>query len=168
VHLLTVTKCRRTLTRSSSSFTATSRPERVAQPVLFLSNLSFSLPGANTELAMEADRRSAVSSFYGRPRTSGDVLNVEYPTSYPQPDRARRDSSSTFFGNNGQSAALPPGAGYANRASYLDPGRQEPVKGLQDEEDLGTGNQDQGWDVYADFNNAGPRYSTAFGQTNAG
>ncbi|EIN12431.1 hypothetical protein PUNSTDRAFT_81659 [Punctularia strigosozonata HHB-11173 SS5] len=114
---------------------------------------------------MEPDRRSAVSSFYNRPRTSGDALNVEYPASYPQPDRARRDSSSTFFGT-GNVAAPPAGAGYANRpASYFDQGpRTQPVKGLQEEDDLGA---DQGWDVYADFNNAGPRYSQAFGQTTA-
>lgn len=43
------------------------------------------------------------------------------------------------------------------------------MKGGRDEEDaafIGGGNpgqqQDAGWDVYADFNNMGPRYSNAF------
>lgn len=52
-------------------------------------------------------------------------------------------------------------AGY-NRGSFFHAGREEPLKGGRDEEsDLG--NQPDAWDVYADFNNAGPRYSTAFG-----
>lgn len=44
--------------------------------------------------------------------------------------------------------------------SYLDAGREEPVKGGND--DFERPNEG-GWDVYADFNNAGPRYSHAFG-----
>ena len=59
-------------------------------------------------------------------------------------------------------------AGY-NRNSFHLAGREEPLRGGPDEErDAGEGV----WDVYADFNNAGPRYSTAFGigqpQTQAG
>jgi len=50
-------------------------------------------------------------------------------------------------------------AGY-NRMSYLDAGRSEPVKGGVDEVERPN---EGGWDVYADFNNAGPRYSHAFG-----
>lgn len=53
-----------------------------------------------------------------------------------------------------------PSAGY-NRDSFRRIGRQEPVKGGPDEEhDAG---EMEAWDVYADFNNAGPRYSSAFG-----
>lgn len=72
-----------------------------------------------------------------------------------------------------------PSAGY-NRASYFDVGREAPVKGGIDEEenvaftqeqglgyDAGTGQEDA-WDVYADFNNTGPRYSTAFGKQDGG
>lgn len=38
------------------------------------------------------------------------------------------------------------------------------MKGGRDEEEA----QNDAWDVYADFNNAGPRYSTAFGQNTQG
>ncbi|TFK48777.1 hypothetical protein OE88DRAFT_1634014 [Heliocybe sulcata] len=105
---------------------------------------------------MDFDRKSAVSSFYGAPRRSVDVLNSEFP---PGQERQRRDSSSSFFNPNyGQPT---PSAGY-NRNSYFMQGREEPVKGGRDEEEA----HDDSWDVYADFNNAGPRYSTAFGQSN--
>ncbi|KAG8897668.1 hypothetical protein FRC00_003961 [Tulasnella sp. 408] len=50
-------------------------------------------------------------------------------------------------------------AGYSNDSYSRQPDAIEPVKGGRDEE-AGTG---PGWDVYADFNNAGPRYSAAFG-----
>jgi len=62
---------------------------------------------------------------------------------------------------------LPNSAGY-NRRSYLDAGRQEPLKGGLDEEADAGLQPDDGWDVYADFNNAGPKYSGAFGQNEAG
>jgi len=60
-------------------------------------------------------------------------------------------------------------AGY-NRHSFHLAGREEPLRGGPDEEqDAAEGGA---WDVYADFNNTGPRYSTAFGmgqpQTQAG
>jgi len=44
--------------------------------------------------------------------------------------------------------------------SYFDAGREEPVKGGNDEVEQPN---ESGWDVFADFNNAGPRYSHAFG-----
>jgi hypothetical protein len=50
-------------------------------------------------------------------------------------------------------------AGY-NRGSFFHVGREEPLKGGRDEE---TDPQEDAWDVYADFNNAGPRYSSAYG-----
>lgn len=58
------------------------------------------------------------------------------------------------------------GAGY-NQASFFDAGRTGPVKGGRDEEAdafIGGGQQggEGGWDVFADFNNAGPKYSSAF------
>ncbi|KAI0671169.1 hypothetical protein C8Q78DRAFT_974481 [Trametes maxima] len=113
---------------------------------------------------MEYDRKSAVSSFYGGRRTSVDALNTDFPPPGP-PARPRADSASSFYGANRASRAdfhdaAQPTAGY-NRTSYFDAGRTEPVnfKPGQDEESQGEG----AWDVYADFNNAGPRYSTAFG-----
>ena len=97
---------------------------------------------------MDSDRKSAVSSFYGG-KSSFDALNTDFP-------RGNVDLLS---------GGLPNSAGY-NRRSYLDAGRQEPLKGGRDEEaDIGV--QDDGWDVYADFNNAGPKYSAAFGQNEA-
>jgi hypothetical protein len=53
----------------------------------------------------------------------------------------------------------------------LDSGRVEPLKGGADEESQTPGHSgpsspnehEAGWDVFADFNNTGPRYSTAFG-----
>ncbi len=74
-----------------------------------------------------------------------------------------RDDASSFFSPQMQ----PQGAGY-NRASFFDSGRTAPVKGGRDEEEAafidGDPGQpkDAGWDVYADFNNTGPRYSNAF------
>jgi hypothetical protein len=43
--------------------------------------------------------------------------------------------------------------------SFFDAGREEPVKGGYDEVEQPN---EGGWDVFADFNNAGPRYSHAF------
>lgn len=114
---------------------------------------------------MDYDRRSAVSSFYGGRRSSVDALNRDYAAPPSSDHRARRDSSSSFFNPNGtlpRGAAEPArvnNAGY-NRMSYLDAGRSEPVKGGVDEVERPN---EGGWDVYADFNNAGPRYSHAFG-----
>jgi len=93
---------------------------------------------------MNPDRKSVVSSFYGDRRSSFDPLN-----------------------NDSQSAhhAARPSAGY-NQESFLAAGRQEPLKGGRDEEEADLSSP--GWDVYADFNNAGPKYSTAFGQNDNG
>jgi hypothetical protein len=117
---------------------------------------------------MEYDRKSAVSSFYGGRRSSVDALNRDYTAPAPTSDqRSRRDSASSFF-NPAATANLPRGAaeparvqsaGY-NRMSFFDAGREEPVKGGHDEYEQPN---EGGWDVYADFNNAGPRYSHAFG-----
>ena len=43
------------------------------------------------------------------------------------------------------------------------PGREEPLKGGYDEEEAlggGAGGGEPAWDIYADFNNAGPKYSS--------
>ncbi|KAF7299490.1 hypothetical protein MIND_00899100 [Mycena indigotica] len=110
---------------------------------------------------MDADRKSTVSSFYGGRKTSYDALAADFPSPTPG-----RDDASSFFGRESiDPLAGPPkgalrSAGY-NQGSFSQQGRPEPLKGGRDEEEeLGGG---QGWDVYADFNNAGPRYSSAFG-----
>ncbi|KAI0299534.1 hypothetical protein BC826DRAFT_1117272 [Russula brevipes] len=121
---------------------------------------------------MDFDRKSTVSSFYGGRRSSVDALNRDYTAPPPASDqRSRRDSSSSFFnpaavGNLPRGAAEPSrahGAGY-NRMSFFDAGREEPVKGGYDEVEQPN---EGGWDVYADFNNAGPRYSNAFALGNS-
>ncbi|KAL5519775.1 hypothetical protein ACEPAG_1435 [Sanghuangporus baumii] len=128
----------------------------------------------------DSDRRSAVSSFYGgRGRKSSfdmlasDVNMRSGSPMAPSVSRHDRDDASSFFAADGQrrSQDLLTGqsAGY-NRASYFDVGRTAPVKGINDDEDAaflgarpGPGRDEEaGWDVYADFNNAGPRYSSAF------
>ena len=120
---------------------------------------------------MDSDRKSVVSSFYGGRRSSVDALNRDYVPAPPSSDpRARRDSSSSFF-NPMAAGALPRGAGAPSRASgagynrmsYFDAGRSEPVKGGYDEVEQPN---EGGWDVFADFNNTGPRYSHAFGLGN--
>lgn len=96
---------------------------------------------------MNPDRKSVVSSFYGDRRSSFDPLNQNQSGHHTRPS-----------------------AGY-NQESFLAAGRQEPLKGGRDEEEEEAAAADlssPGWDVYADFNNAGPKYSTAFGQNNAG
>lgn len=109
---------------------------------------------------MDSDRKSTVSSFYGARKTSVDVLNQDYP---PHPVSARRDDASSFFSPDRNSMDHLNGprtgsAGY-NRGSFFHTGREEPLKGGRDEEMP----EADAWDVYADFNNTGPRYSSAFG-----
>jgi hypothetical protein len=109
---------------------------------------------------MDADRKSTVSSFYGGRKTSVDVLNTGYP---PQPAVRGPDDASSFFSPDRSSMdhlnAGRHSAGY-NRSSFFHVGREEPLKGGRDEE---KDPQEDAWDVYADFNNVGPRYSSAFG-----
>ncbi|KAF8515295.1 hypothetical protein JB92DRAFT_2915308 [Gautieria morchelliformis] len=145
---------------------------------------------------MDPSRTSNVSSFYDSGGRRGS-LDANYAISHQQPPtmpvghRPRMDSStsSAYYNPNRlsqNSADLltgdmgPPGqrgtagsAGY-NRTSFFAPGREAPVKGGTDEQlplhqgDLAAGGPDEGWDVYADFNNAGPRYSTAFANKGTG
>ena len=119
--------------------------------------------------AMDADRKSTVSSFYGGRKSSIDplnALNTEYPTEYPpQPAVRGRDDASSFFSPGRSSMDHLTGArssaGY-NRNSFFHVGREEPLKGGRDEE---KDPREDAWDVYADFNNAGPRYSSVFGMS---
>ena len=117
---------------------------------------------------MDPDRKSHVSSFY-RGRQSGDALNDDYSGNPPQPQRDRYDSASSYnnqdVGQPRPSTELlnggPRSAGY-NQNSFFDAGRTEPLKGGYDDEDPLRGKNEGSWDVFADFNNAGPRYSAAF------
>ena len=102
---------------------------------------------------MDGDRKSTVSSFYGRPRSSYDALNQDYPSPSAQP-RQSRDDASSFF----NPAARPLGA--ADRNSYLFNGQSN--QEYRDDAH-GYSTADTGFDIYADFNNAGPKYSSAFG-----
>ncbi|TFK39099.1 hypothetical protein BDQ12DRAFT_630303 [Crucibulum laeve] len=118
---------------------------------------------------MDSDRKSTVSSFYGARKTSLDALNSDFSQLPPGAASVRpreRDDSSSFFNPDRQSMdALNGGRttpGY-NRNSFFPGAREEPLKGGRDEEE-----QTDAWDVYADFNNAGPKYSTAFTQNNQG
>ncbi|GAW09224.1 hypothetical protein LENED_011366 [Lentinula edodes] len=122
---------------------------------------------------MDSDRKSTVSSFYGGRRGSQDALNNDFPSSsgpsYPNYAQGRgRDDASSFFDPDRTSRNLD-GAGRAstagyNRGSFFLAGREEPVKGGRDEEG-GAGGNGGAWDIYADFNNEGPRYSSAFGSS---
>ena len=71
-------------------------------------------------------------------------------SSFYSPERSSMDP---LNGNRGISP------GY-NKNTFFQGAREEPLKGGKDEEE-------EAWDVYADFNNAGPRYSSAFGTTNS-
>ncbi|KAF8607018.1 hypothetical protein BDV93DRAFT_468734 [Ceratobasidium sp. AG-I] len=125
-----------------------------------------------TRREMDTDGRSQVSSFYGRPSSNMDSLprqprqHAQDPASPNTPGTGnRRDSTSSFFRPDeyGATQGLDydstnrRGGGY-DRTSYY--GIDGP-KG-----DLGTRGKDeetgQEWDVYADFNNAGPRYAAPF------
>ncbi|KAJ3771313.1 hypothetical protein FB446DRAFT_645457 [Lentinula raphanica] len=117
---------------------------------------------------MDSDRKSTVSSFYGARRGSEDALNNDFPSyapNYPNHAQGRgRDDASSFFDPDRMSRNLD-GVGRAstagyNRGSYFLAGREEPVKGGRDEEE--AGGNGGAWDIYADFNNEGPRYSSAF------
>ncbi|KAL0569678.1 hypothetical protein V5O48_012291 [Marasmius crinis-equi] len=114
---------------------------------------------------MDADRKSTVSSFYGR-KNSLDALNSDFPSpstpNYHHQQARGRDDASSFYNpdNRNIEPGRPGTAGY-NRNSFFFAGREEPVKGGRDEEE--DGGNGGAWDIYADFNNAGPKYSTSFG-----
>ena len=114
-------------------------------------------------LKMDYDRKSGTSSFYGNRRSSYDALNQDFPApQFPEADRPRHDSTSTFNNPNGPTRASAeaysayPSPGY-NPSSFMAPARSEPLKGGYDEEPY----HDEPFDIYADFNNQGPRYSKA-------
>lgn len=116
---------------------------------------------------MDSDRKSNISSFYHGRKSSTDALNLEVPrvsTSAVERGNHPRDDVSSFYNPDRSSLDrlndTRMTSGY-NRGSYFPPGREEPVKGGKDERE-----EEEAWDVYADFNNAGPRYSnnTTLGQ----
>lgn len=98
-----------------------------------------------------------------------DALNNDFPSpsgqNYQTQARGRDDASSFFnpdrASRNLDGAGRASTAGY-NRGSFFFAGREEPLKGGRDEEEEAGGGA---WDIYADFNNTGPRYSTAFGSS---
>lgn len=131
---------------------------------------------------MDSDRKSAVSSFYGGRKSSLDPLTADFSTLPTQnytnrapEERLRHDDASSFYGPERPSRGSidllstdrTSSAGY-NRRSFFHAGREEPLKGGRDEEENSAHGPGGGWDVYADFNNAGPRYSSAFGQPDQG
>ena len=115
---------------------------------------------------MDPDRKSNVSSFYGGGR-SGDASNNDYPGNPARPPRNRYDPPASYYNqDDGQPRASTEllnggakSAGY-NQNSFFAAGRTEPLKGGYDEEEHLEGKEDGAWNVFADFNNAGPRYST--------
>jgi hypothetical protein len=123
---------------------------------------------------MDYDRKSTVSSFYGARRNSIDPLHSDPRYGQPPTQRLRNDSASSFYNPNGPSRAsvdlassgFPSSTAGYNRQSYFDAGRVEPVKGGYDEEAAGL--RDEPFDIYADFNNAGPKYSTILGTQDTG
>ncbi|GJJ15521.1 hypothetical protein Clacol_009799 [Clathrus columnatus] len=117
------------------------------------------------EHRQRADSTTSSGYNYNAPRfsqSSAELLTREvndqeyqhqYQQQYPQSLHRAMTPGST-------------GAGY-NPSSFVQPGREAPVKGLQDDqtplnsaEAKDFNPHEEGWDVYADFNNAGPRYST--------
>jgi hypothetical protein len=104
---------------------------------------------------MDSDRKSTVSSFYGGRKGSMDALNNDFPSSQA---RGRDDTSSFFNPDRAMDGAGRASTAGYNRGSFFHVGREEPLKGGRDEEE-----EAGAWDIYADFNNAGPRYSSAFG-----
>lgn len=124
---------------------------------------------------MDQDRKSAVSSFYGGRKNSLDALNNDFPSSSGrhydhQSPPGRPGDDNSFYDSRASRGSVdmlhngrPNSAGY-NSTSFLGGARQEPLKGGRDEEEQMDMPTEGSWDVFADFNNAGPRYSTAFTQ----
>ncbi|TFK60502.1 hypothetical protein BDN72DRAFT_872898 [Pluteus cervinus] len=131
---------------------------------------------------MDPDRKSTVSTFFGGRKSSMDPLNNpergaggamggnfgpgrDDASSFFNPDREVRGRNSADLLN--PASGFPNSAGY-NRGSFFHAGREEPLKGGDEEEPSHSADPSTGggaWDVYADFNNAGPKYSSAFGST---
>lgn len=85
-----------------------------------------------------------------------DALNTDYPSASPNYGGRPRDDASSFYG-----ARPGPGTAGYNRNSFFHAGREEPLKGGDEES---GGPPEGGFDIYADFNNAGPKYSSGLGQ----
>ncbi|KAG8715060.1 hypothetical protein FRC11_005926, partial [Ceratobasidium sp. 423] len=110
----------------------------------------------------DPETRSQVSSFYGRPSSQ----HMDSTRQQRRPDGTnRRDSVSSFFrpeehGASGDYDSTNRRGGGYDRASYI--GLDNP-KG-----DIGAAGKDEEWDIYADFNNQGPRYATTPFQADTG
>lgn len=103
-------------------------------------------------------------SVYGRAASGQQMRSVYEPVEAdddpftPPVDtkRSRRDSQSTFFGRNDYEDDDGQPRQSDGRTSLYGQPRQEPLKSVPWEEDTGGA-----FDIYADFNNAGPRYAGA-------
>ena len=102
------------------------------------------------------DTRPAVDSFYAPTRgqsvyepvyAEDDPFSPPVPANKSSQSNAQRPSSAFHRGDNNAPIYTEDAYTDEKRGSYYP--RSEPVKG------------DEAWDVYADFNNAGPRYSGA-------
>ena len=125
---------------------------------------------------MEYDRKSAVSSFYGARRSTDPLSDNQtaaplashagHASQYaPRTNRTRVDSASSYYADRQSRMShemLNPSQSAGNTSSFFDTGRQEPLEGGADEEEE-EAPKNQPWDIYADFNNSGSWYSTAFG-----
>ena len=124
--------------------------------------------------SMDSDRRSNVSSFYGNkpnpsfnPNAAADQ-DARSPFDTPPTSgrrtgpHDRKDSTTSSFFNPRNSSTFDPAApNYAFRSAPSRSTHEEPRYAKDDEE------VEAGWDVYADFNNAGPRYAPFPGKSNS-
>jgi len=118
---------------------------------------------------MEADRRSNLSSFYRGRKDSFEALTSQPQQRPPSANQQRPSFSLSQAGHQTQNS----------RGSYhptpVDEEGFNPYhpRGSEGRPSIGSGaplvhsqpeeGEDPGWDVFNDFNNAGPRYSDAFG-----
>lgn len=131
---------------------------------------SYTHPGHSTAPSPYVNRQRAdsttSSSYYNQntqrfSQSSAELLTREFgDQDYQHQQHYAHSSRAMTPGSTG--------AGY-NPSSFIQPGREAPVKGLNDDGDRSNladtrdfDPHEEGWDVYADFNNGGPRYSTAF------
>lgn len=151
---------------------------------------------ANYSVAGGAGGNGSIAPARGERTYTPSVMSPTSPNPYVNRQRADSTTSSAYYNNSNaprfsqssaelltrdieannldyqqqqqQQRVMTPGsagAGY-NPSSFLFPGREAPVKGLNDDrpviDEKDFNPHEEGWDVYSDFNNAGPRYSMAF------
>lgn len=138
---------------------------------------------------MDSDRRSNVSSFYRGRKDSFDALTTSgAPQQQPIPPQQQQegrpsltmtqpgyggdnDGRSSFYGREAQTR--PSLSGPRGQQQQQQRGSYQPAAGEEEgfnpyregplvHSPPGNG-EEEGWDVFNDFNNTGPRYSDAFG-----